>query len=368
MATTKKPAAPTLSAHQRSLDAFKQKMAKTYGDGVFTFSPTVVEYDVIPTGSLELDLKLGVGGFPVGRLHEIWGAEGTGKSTMCLILVAEAQAKFPDRVVAWIDVEHRFDKPWAVAHGVDLDRLILIVPSNAEDVADQVKDLCRSGLVSLIVVDSIGAMIPQKEIEKDAEDAVVGKQAQIVTRMVKIAAVEADQTKTTVMMINQVRANISGYGNPMTTGGGFALRHSTTTKLQIKRRSGASFLAKMGGEDRVVGHGLAITVERNSVAPAYRTADINLFHVATDKYGPIGIDRADEATNIGMDTGVIIQNGGWYTLSITGEKVNGRPAMVDLLRQNPDLIPQIRARALATVASEVTEEDTGPMRNVEDDE
>lgn len=333
------------------------KMAKTYGEGTFTLAPTVTAYDVIPTGSITLDYNLAVGGYVTGRLHEMWGSEGAGKTTLNLITASEAQRKFPDRIVAWLDVEHRLDKAWAVSHGVDLNRLLHIQPNDAEEVADQVKDLCRSGLVSFVVVDSIGAMIPEREKEKDAGDAVVGKQAQIVTRMVKIAAVEADLTKTTVMFINQVRANVGGYGSPTTTGGGFALKHATTTKLMVKRQGGIDPLkAKINGEDRIVGHHIAVNIERNSVAPAYRVATFPIFHIATDKYGPIGIDAADEATTIGIKTGVIQQAGAWYTITPTGERVQGRDAVVEALRAVPATITQVRDRALATVAGEVVAE------------
>jgi len=342
------------SAKQKALEAFMAKARKTYGEETFVLSPTVTAYDVIPTGSITLDYHLSVGGWTVGRLHEVWGAEGVGKTTLCLLSVAEAQKKFPDKIVAWIDVEYRLDKAWAVSHGVDLERLLHVQPKDAEDVADQVKDLCRSELVSLIVVDSIGAMIPEREKEKDAGDAVVGRQAQIVTRMVKIAAGVASETQTTIIFINQVRANVGGYGSPTTTGGGHALKHCTTTKLMVKRQGGMSPMsAKIEGEDRIVGHHIAVDIQRNSVAPAYRVATFPLIHVATDKFGPVGVDDADEATTIGLKTGIIQQAGAWYTNTISGERVQGRESVVESLRNDRDLIKAVRKRALALVAGEV---------------
>lgn len=338
----------------KALTAFLAKMDKTYGDGVFLLNPPIVPYDTISTGSITLDYNLSVGGYVVGRMHEMWGADGVGKTTLNLLTAASAQRKFPDRIVVWVDVERRLDLAWAVSHGVDLSKFLHVRPSDAEEVADQVKDMCRSGLVSYIVVDSIGAMIPEKEKEKDAGDAVVGKQAQIVTRMVKIAAVEAEKTSTTVMFINQVRANVGGYGSPTTTGGGFALKHATTTKLMVKRQGGLEPLkARIDGEDRVVGHHIAVSIDRNSVAPAYRVATFPLFHMATAKFGPIGIDAADEATTIGLRTGVIQQAGAWYTITTTGERVQGRDAVVEALRSSPQSVADVRARALATVAGEV---------------
>lgn len=182
-------------------------------------------------------------------------------------------------------------------------------------------------------------------------------QAKIITRMVKINAVEARKTGTAFVMLNQVRANLA-YGADTTTGGGFALKHSTTMKFKIRRTSTAPYKVKINGEDRIVGHEVAITIERNNVAPAYRTAIVSLINVPTEKYGPIGIDRADEATTVGLDTNVIEQSGAWYNVPLTGERVNGRPALVAALRKAPEVVEYVRTAALDTVAHEVKEEET----------
>lgn len=197
-------------------------------------------------------------------------------------------------------------------------------------------------------------MIPETEKEKDADAAVMAVQAKIVTRMVKIAAVEAAKSGTAVLLLNQVRANL-GYGADTTTGGGFALKHVTTMKFKLRRTGTPPFKAKVGNEDRVVGHELAIEVQRNGVAPAYRTAIVSLFHVSTEKFGPLGIDRADEAATLGVDTGIIEQAGAWYTIP-GGERVNGREKVVAALRADSKLLENIRTLILASVASEVTEE------------
>lgn len=341
---------------ESAMKKWEEGFGKTYGAGTLRRGVDIVPYEVIPTGSLTLDYYLGVGGLVEGRLHEIWGPDGVGKTTLSLLMIAEAQRKYQDRVPAFIDMEQKLDAAWAVLHGVDLTRLHIFVPESAEDVADAMKDFCRSGFHSLVVLDSVGAMIPEAEREKAAEDAVVGKQAGIVTRMVKLNAVEARKSGATVLMINQVRANL-GYGADTTTGGGFALKHVTTTKLKVKRTGTPPYKAKIDGEDRVVGHEIAVTIERNAVAPAYRTAVLSLFHVATERFGPVGIDRADEAATLGIKTGLIHQAGAWYTLPQSGERVQGRDGVVAALRAEPDLITYIRSNALVTVAHEVHEEE-----------
>lgn len=339
-----------------ALSKFEQRFAKTFGEGTLTRSAETNPYEVISTGSLTLDYRLSVGGIVEGRLNEWWGPDGVGKTTMNIIGMAEAQRKHPEKMVGFIDMEQKFDKAWAIAHGVDLERLYLYTPESSEDVADAAKEMVRSGLFSDLVVDSIGAMIPEAEKEKDADEAVVGKQANIVTRMVKMLAVEGGKSGTCINLINQQRANL-GYGADVTTGGGFALRHSTTMKFKLRRTGTTPYKVKIAGEDRVVGHELAILIERNGVGPAYRTAIINLFHTSTEKYGPIGIDQADEATTLGIDTKVIGQTGGWYTLP-GGERLNGKEKVVERLRQDATLRDAIRQAVLATVAGEITEEVT----------
>ena len=352
-----KSKAAASKASASALTKFEEKFAKSFGVGTLTRSAVINPYEVISTGSLALDYALGVGGFVEGRLHEIWGPEGIGKTRVALLTIVQAQRKHPDKMAAFIDVEQKMDAKWAAAHGVDLERLFLYRPNTAEDVADAVKEFVASGLVSLVVIDSIGAMIPEREKEKDAGDAVVGKQAQIVTRMVKIAAAEAPKTSTTVVIINQQRANLA-YGADTTTGGGFALKHATTTKLKVKR-SGAKTPIKVtiNGEERTIGHEIAITVERNGVANAYRTATITMFHVETEKYGPIGIDIADETVTLGLKTRVIKQRGAWYDLPDSSTH-QGREALLQAVRENLTVQEQIRDLVLQTMAGTIKPEES----------
>lgn len=346
-----KPPTKALSA----LEKFQAQMDKSYGDGTFRIAQQPSKYEVIPTGSMTLDHSLYVGGWVRGRLHELWGPEGAGKTTLSLMSAAEAQRVLPDLTVGFIDVEHRLDIPWVIAHGVDTKRFMHVQPSNAEEVSDMLKDMCRSGLFSFIVLDSIGAMITEVEKDKDAKESAMGKNAQAVTRMVKTAAPTADETNTTILFLNQVRANLA-YGADTTTPGGFALKHATTTKAQIRRTSGGSLTARVDGEDLVVGHQITVDIQRNSVAPARRGVQFSLIHVNTSKYGPVGIDRAAEAVEIGRKTGSIEQSGSWYTVKLTGERVQGQDALIEALRQQPDTVAKIREHALDTTSDQVTEE------------
>lgn len=343
-------------ATEAALKKFEQRFAKVFGENTLKRSAEINPYEVISTGSLTLDYRLTVGGYVEGRLVEIWGPDGVGKTTLSIFGMREAQKKYPDKMVAFIDVEQKFDKAWAAAHGVDLTRLYLYEPDSAEDVADALKEMCQSGLFSMVVLDSIGAMIPEVEREKDAGDAVVGTTAKLITRMVKLNAVEASRSGTTVLMINQVRANI-GYGADTTTGGGWALKHSTTMKFKLRRTGTPPYKAKVGGEERTVGQEIAIYVERNGVAPAYRTAIVNLFTVPTEKYGPIGIDQSAEAATLGVDTGVIKQAGAWYTVP-GGQRFQGREALVDYLRTDPEMRTAIRNAILASVAGDIQGEES----------
>jgi recombination protein RecA len=247
-----------------------------------------------------------------------------------------------------------FDEPWAALHGVDLDNLFVYTPTSAEDVADAMKDMLMSGLFSMVVLDSIGAMIPEAEKEKDADKAVMAQQAKIVTRMVKIAAVEANRTQTTVILINQVRANLA-YGADTTTGGGFALKHCSTMKFKVSRTGTPPFKAKFGNEEMVVGHEIKIRVERNKVSTAYRDATVVLYH-KDSKHGAIGIDKVDEAVTMGISHGGIEQGGAWYTMP-NGERLQGRDAVVEFVRQDPSQIQLIRDKIFRQSNAPIIEND-----------
>lgn len=343
-------------ANLRALKAFEERMAKRYGAGALMHTADIKPYEVISTGSLALDYATGVGGLVEGRVHEFWGQDGIGKSTVAILALAEAQKKYPHKVVGYIDVEHKIDLAWVKAHGVDLNRCYVIQPDLAEETADILKDMLLPEF-AMVVVDSIGAMLPKKELEKDADEVVVAAQAKVVTRMVHMASGLAAKNGVCVLLINQVRANVTGFGKATTTGGGWALKHVTTMKMEFKRTGTSPYVVKAGGEDQKVGHELAVKVERNNVAPEGKTAFINLFNQATEKYGPIGVDVPDEAVTLGVKLGIIQRDGAWYTVPTTGERFNGKEKLIEGLRSQPDTVADIRRQVVATRAAEVYEEE-----------
>lgn len=347
----------TRSASAAARRAFEQLWAKNYGEGTLVRHEEVVAYDVISTGSILLDYAMGCGGYIEGRLTELWGPDGMGKSTLAAIAVAEAQRKYDSLDTAYIDMEQRVDLAWFQAHGVDLKRMYHAMPDNAEQVADQLKDCLRSGLFSMVVLDSIGAMIPKKAIDKDADEAVVAGAAAVVTRMCQIATVEARKNKVAVLLLNQVR--VEGIGGSFTydgTPGGKALRHSTTHKIKIGKGPKDPYTIGSGAEVEVVGEEIVARVDRNGVAPRGRVAYIGLMNQETDKYGPIGIDKAGEAFTLGKRFGLIEQHGGYWVFTTDGEQVQGNEGALGKLRNDPTLVDQIRVRALETRAHELHEE------------
>jgi recombination protein RecA len=337
------------AALKRFEDTFQKKF------GADSLKRKGSKYEVISTGSLTLDFALGVGGLPEGRIVEVWGQQDIGKTLLALLAGVEAQRKYPDKQVAFIDMESKFDWDWAIAQGISREQFYLYEPETAEDVADAVKEFVASGLFSMVIVDSVGAMVPKKEREKQSDEATIGLQAKIVTRMVGINSSECRKTGTILYLINQVRANLS-YGADTTTGGGFALKHASTIKLKLKRTGTQPYVTKVGGEDQRVGHEIAALVERNKVALSMKTAMISVFVHPTKKYGPIGVDKVDEAATLGIKLGIIEAKGAWYTLP-DGERVKGRDAVVEALRQAPEMVTQIREQVLARSADEVVEEE-----------
>lgn len=343
---------------QAALNRFKESFIKSYGpDSIQTFGPDF-HYDVIPTGSVALDYAMGCGGFVRGRLVELWGPEGMGKSTQLMIAAAEAQKLDSDKIVGWIDVEHTYDPNWAELHGMDLARTIVVQPDSAEEVADIAKDMCRSGLFNFIVLDSVGAMISTIEKEKDAGEATMGLVAKIVTRMVRLLAREAKVHNVVIAVINQVRASLAKYGPDTTRGGGFALGHVTTHRLYFKK-NGESYTEGTRSKtvDTVVqvGQQIAVKIEKNKVAPPGRTAWIDYFNQPTEKYGPIGIDKARDAFDTGNKVEVYGRRGSWFDLP-DGSKHNGADAALKYVRANPSAVDSIRAAVLATVAGELVAE------------
>lgn len=355
-----------------ALDAFNARFSKRHGAlAMRRASDGVRKYDVIPTGSLALDYAMGCGGYIRGRITESWGPESTGKTTMALLGAASAQRVAEDRMVGFIDMEHSLDLDWAEKLGVDMTRLIVVQPDNAEELADVVKDLLRdrqspSGKdgdpwFSQLIIDSVGNITPVEEFEKDAEQAVVGTTAKIITRMIKLNSVLAHRANTSLHVINQVRAIIGPKGGS-TTGGGFALKHASTHKLKYAR-SGDQPLTK-GSDEKKIQFGLpiAVKVEKNKVAPPQRIANIVLLNTPMPEYGNVvGVDMVPEAITLGVLTGVIEQGGGGYYTLPDGDRIKGRPDVSKRLRAEPAMVATIREQALLTLADVTQYDEPAPV-------
>lgn len=342
------PKVKSPAARQTALEKFEAGFIKDMGGGI-THNDEVNPYVVCSTGSLNLDHALGVGGLPDGRVIEMWGPEHAGKTTLALAHVVEKQRQYPDKPVAWIDMEQTLDRAWAQKLGVDLKRLWIRTPETAEEVADATKRFVYSDLFSMVVLDSVGGMVARVETEKEADEEVVGKIPKIVTRMVRVASPRANKNGTTVIVINQIRAKIGGHGNPDTTGGGWALKHISTIKLHVRRASSEPRTVTVEGKQVPVGHEIAVRVEKNKCAPYGRVANLWLTNQASDKWGPVGFDKVDEAFTFGKRLDLLGERGGGYFTMPDGTSIRNGDNVKDYLREHPDLVEQIRQAALDTV-------------------
>ncbi len=341
----------------------RTKMTKVYGDGQVTRRDTVKPYEVISTGSMSLDLALRVGGWVRGRIHELSGPEGVGKTTLVLNTIRNAQKKYPDLAVGFIDMEQTLDWDWVEKQGVDTsdERFLHVYPDNSEDVSDQIKTMIETGIFSLIVIDSIGGMESKKAFEKNAEDSVMGKNAQVITRMVKRLAVDARKANVCVITVNQMRASLDGSKFDQTAGPK-AYKHSTTTKVELRRTSSDPLKFDFKDGEGLVNVGVEIKarVSRNKVAAALKSGTFWIVNQDTPDWGPVGIDQAQEAYTIGLFTEVIdVQPAGYHWMPWTTDKkerLHGKPATLAFLRANPDKAGEVRDAAVAKMAADVIPE------------
>lgn len=339
------------SARERFLESFE----KSYGKGSIKVSDKL-DFKAISTGSIALDRAMSSGGFMFGRVSEVWGPPGGGKSSLCLGALANAQA-IDKRDVVVVNVEHTYDPVWARTLGVDTDRVLVVDPLSAENVADMVKDAILSDAVSTVLIDSIGAVLTNKEFEKTAEESDMGKRAQVVSRMINIALGLAPRHDVALIVINQARANF-GYGLDTKQSGGFVLNHSSTHRLNVKRASSAYTI---GSDDNKVNIGfeMGVKVERSKVGPEGRNVKFDFYTVATDKFGPVGIDKNQEAFNLGVRDGLIEKAGAWFTLP-DGERFQGKDPAIEHLRTHPKIVDEIRTKIVNAQVEKEFVMDTAP--------
>ena len=312
----------------KALQAAMQNIEKNFGKGsIMKLGDEKIEdVEVIPTGSIALDAALGVGGYPKGRIIEIYGPESSGKTTLAIHAIAEAQKQ--GGIAAFIDAEHAFDRFYAQSLGVDVDNLLISQPDNGEQALEIADQLIRSSAIDIIVIDSVAALTPKAEIEGDMGENKVGLQARLMSQALRKLTATVAKTKTTCIFINQLREKIGVmFGNPETTTGGNALKFYASVRIDI--RKGASI--KEG--DNIVGNQVKVKIVKNKVAPPFRRAEFEIM------FGE-GISRVGEIIDLGVQYGILKKSGSWF--SYADSRIGqGRDAVKSVLRDNPELCDEI---------------------------
>jgi recombination protein RecA len=326
MADTKKDREAKLKALQLTVD----RIEKTYGKGSIMRlgDQNVVEVDSIPSGSLSLDIALGINGFPRGRVVEIYGPESSGKTTLAIHAIAECQKQ--GGIAAFIDAEHAFDRTYAKALGVDTENLLIAQPDNGEQALEIAENLIRSGAIDIIVIDSVAALVPRSEIEGEMGDSKMGLQARLMSQAMRKLTGTIGRTGCCCIFINQLREKIGVmFGNPETTTGGNALKFYASMRLDI-RRSGSAIKDKEGN---VVGNHVKVKVVKNKLAPPFRIAEFDIM------YGE-GISKVGEIVDLGVDHDIIQKSGAWYSYD-SAKIAQGREAAKQFMDDNPEVAVEI---------------------------
>lgn len=315
----------------KALQLTMEKLDKTYGRGtVMKLGDEPVEkVEAIPTGSLTLDVALGVNGLPKGRIIEIYGPESSGKTTLAIHAIAEVQKQ--GGIAAIIDAEHAFDQFYAAKLGVDIDNLLISQPDNGEQALEIADNLIRSGAIDLLVVDSVAALTPKAEIEGEMGDSQMGLQARLMSKALRKLTGSINKAKCCCIFINQLRDKIGVmFGNPETTTGGNALKFYASVRIDIRKASQIK-----DGED-VIGNRVKVKVVKNKVAPPFRKAEFDIM------YGE-GISKVGEIIDLGVDLNIIKKSGSWFSYGEI-KLGQGRDAVKNLLQDNPELMEELEAK------------------------
>ena len=323
----------------KALQAAMAKIEKDFGKGsIMKLGDEKIEnVDVIPTGSIGLNAALGVGGLPRGRIIEIFGPESSGKTTLAIHVIAEAQKR--GGIAAFIDAEHAFDRFYAEHLGVDVDNLWISQPDNGEQALEIADQLIRSSAIDVLVIDSVAALTPKSEIDGDMGDNKVGLHARLMSQALRKLTANISRTNTTCIFINQLREKIGVmFGNPETTTGGNALKFYASVRLDIRR------VTTLKDGDQAIGNHVRVKVVKNKVAPPFRKAEFEiLFGEGISKYG--------ELVDLGVEHGIIQKSGSWF--SYEGTKLaQGRDATKAMLKDNPELCDEIEAKIMEALSQE----------------
>lgn len=316
----------------KALQLTVDKLEKTYGKGTVMKlgDSKVVSAETFSTGSIGLDVALGIGGFPRGRVVEIYGPESSGKTTLAIHAIAEAQRK--GGLAAFIDAEHAFDKNYSEKLGVDTENLLISQPDNGEQALDITEHLIRSGALDIIVIDSVAALVPRSELEGEMGDSKMGLQARLMSQALRKLTGSISKTGCCCIFINQLRDKIGVmFGNPETTTGGNALKFYSSIRLDIRR------LAQIKDKDSVsIGNKVRVKVVKNKLAPPFKTAEFDVM------FG-LGISKVGEIIDLGVEQGIIQKSGSWF--SYEGTKLGqGREGVKELLDDNPELADELEKK------------------------
>ncbi|MCZ2097598.1 MAG: recombinase RecA [Anaerolineae bacterium] len=315
-------------ARLKALDNTVSELTKRYGDGTIVRlgDASHLQVEVIPTGSLAIDLAIGVGGIPRGRITEIYGPESSGKTTLCLHVIAEAQRM--GGVCAFVDMEHALDPVYSQRLGVDVDNLYISQPDTGEQALEITDALVRSGAVDVVVLDSVAALVPRAELEGEMGDTHVGLQARLMSQALRKLSGAIKQSNTAMLFTNQLREKIGVmFGNPETTTGGRALRFYASLRIDIRR------IQAIKRKDEVIGNRTRVKITKNKVAPPFRQCEIDILYNE-------GFSKEGDVVDLGLETGVIEKRGAFYRYN-DGLIGQGRENAKEYLRDNPDLMYEI---------------------------
>jgi recombination protein RecA len=329
----------------KALQLTMDRLEKTYGKGTVMRlgDKQVIQVETIPSGSLGLDIALGIQGFPKGRVVEIYGPESSGKTTLAIHAIAEAQKK--GGIAAFVDAEHAFDRFYAEKLGVDVDNLLIAQPDNGEQALEITENLIRSGAIDILVVDSVAALVPKAEIEGEMGDSKMGLQARLMSQALRKLTAVIGKTNCCCIFINQLREKIGVmFGNPETTTGGNALKFYASIRLDI-RRSGAAIKDKEGN---IVANHVKVKVKKNKLAPPFREAEFDI------TYGK-GISKVGEIVDLGVDQNIIKKSGAWYSYN-DAKIAQGREAAKRFMEDNPEVALEIENLVKAAVLGVPEEE------------